>query len=147
MSDINIYTIGFTQKSAEDFFNLLISNHIKKLVDIRLNNSSQLAGFTKGRDLKYFLSVIGNIEYIHAPEYAPSKELLNDYKQKRIEWSIYENRYNELLSQRQVISSIDFADFHNACLLCSESTAEYCHRRLFVEYLKIHHSTIKIKHL
>ena len=84
-----VYTMGFTQKSAEDFFELVKKNHISILVDIRLNNQSQLAGFTKGRDLAYFLKEIAGCKYAHDPVFAPTKELLNDYKKGVIDWNGY----------------------------------------------------------
>ena len=88
---MKLYTIGFIKKSARVFFETLLKNNIKRLVDIRLNNTSQLAGFTKREDLRYFLEAIGNIEYIHLEKFAPSKELLNAYKKKLINWERTKN--------------------------------------------------------
>lgn len=144
---MTLYTIGFTKKSAKEFFEKLINHNIRKVIDIRLNNSSQLAGFTKGNDLKYFLKTIANIGYIHLPEYAPSKELLNNYKQKNISWEDYENQYLSILENRQILKNIDYSIFNDACLLCSEPTADKCHRRLLSEYLANKHKDMKIVHI
>lgn len=149
---MKLYTIGFTQKSARQFFELLSQNKIKKLVDIRLNNASQLAGFSKGTDLKYFLEQICNIEYNHIIALAPTKEILDNYKKKQITWAQYENSFNELLNQRNVNDVVKGSigmDLDGVCLLCSESTPEKCHRRLVAEYLKSnwHESGIEIVHL
>ena len=103
---IKIYTIGFTKKTAEDFFNILKKNNIKIVYDIRLNNTTQLAGFTKGRDLEYFLREILSIKYIHDNKFSPTKEILNDYKKNRIDWDTYENRFNALLDSRTLESYI-----------------------------------------
>lgn len=135
---MNIYTIGFTQKSAEEFFELLQQNNIKSILDIRLNNSSQLAGFTKGKDLKFFLKRILDIEYFHDTLLSPTKQILDDYKKSRITWPDYEEQFLRLLSDRNIRESLKDKynnSFDNICLLCSEATAEKCHRRLVAEYL------------
>lgn len=128
-----IYTIGFTKKTAEEFFYLLEKHEIKKVIDIRLNNKSQLAGFAKGRDLQYFLRTICNIDYIHMIEFAPTKEILNNYKNKIIDWEEYERIYNDLIIQRGDVFKLTKHDVENACLLCSEVKADLCHRRLLAE--------------
>ncbi len=144
---MNLYTIGFVKISAEEFFSQLIKNNVKRLIDIRLNNKSQLAGYTKHRDLKYFLSTIGNIDYIHKVELAPTKELLTSYKKKLTTWDDYEKRYREILEERKILENIDYSLFDNACLLCSEPTADHCHRRLLAEYLANHNKSFNIIHL
>lgn len=139
---MKIYTIGFTQKTAEMFFGLLKENGIESLVDIRLNNKSQLAGFAKGKDLKYFLKEMCCIRYYYAPEFAPTAELLNDWKKARISWEEYERIYEQLMVKRK--AEVLFADRYletakeRICFLCSESTPEHCHRRLLANYLKDH---------
>jgi uncharacterized protein (DUF488 family) len=143
---MNIFTIGFSQKSAEEFFNLLTKNKIKKLVDIRLNNKSQLAGFANAKHLPYFLK-LHNIEYEYRPELAPSKELLNGYKDKAVSWEEYIKIYNQLLIDRDILKNISVEDFNNAVLLCSEPTAEQCHRRLMAEYIADNFKNTKIGHL
>lgn len=142
-----LYTIGFTKKDAETFFTLLKKNGIKKLIDIRLNNVSQLAGFAKMYDLRYFLKTICNIEYLHKPEYSPTLEILNDYKKNNINWHQYEKKFNELLMNRDIEKAIPKSDLNMACLLCSEPTADKCHRRLVAEYLKRKFDDIEIVHL
>ena len=143
---MNLYTIGFSQKSAEEFFKILKLNNIIQLIDIRLNNKSQLAGFTNVKHLPYFLKIHG-IEYLYRPDFAPSKELLNGYKNKSISWKEYEIEYNKIIVQRNIIERIDWDIFNDSVLLCSEPTAEQCHRRLLAEYLTQNKSEIKIKHL
>ena len=143
---MNLFTIGFTQKSAEKFFKLLTDNNVEKLIDIRLNNKSQLAGFANARHLPYFLK-LHNMEYEYRPELAPSKELLNGYKDKSINWEEYIKVYNKILVDRDVLKNISIAEWDNSVLLCSEPIAKQCHRRLIVEYLAKNFENIKIKHL
>ncbi len=133
---MNIFTIGFSQKSAKEFFELLKDNGVKTLVDARLNNRSQLAGFTKGKDLPYFLKEIANIEYMHELLLAPTKELLDGYKNKVISWEAYVQTYEHILKDRHLEDVIDISLYDNACILCSEPTAEQCHRRLAAEYIQ-----------
>lgn len=142
-----LYTIGFSQKSARQFFGLLMENGVKKLIDIRLNNKSQLAGFTKVPDLEYFLEKIAGIEYIYLPEFAPTKTILTDYRSKKIDWQAFEERYIALLNQRQPLEKLDTSIFNNGCLLCSEPAAEYCHRRLAAEYITTAVADLKTVHL
>ena len=146
---MNIYTIGFTQKNAETFFKLLVENKVECLIDVRLNNVSQLAGFTKANDLKYFLKQIGNITYIHNTNYAPTKDILDNYKKNKISWAEYEKLYLNLISKRQVekVFIKDVQQFNNVCLLCSEPTAQFCHRRLLAEYLKKNIDNVSIRNL
>lgn len=149
---MKLYTIGFTKKSAEEFFKILKKNDVTHLVDIRLNNSSQLAGFTKGRDLEYFLRELCQIKYTHDIELAPTKEILSNYKGKKISWNEYETQFLELLEQRNISKKLStkFPDgIMGVCLLCSEPTAERCHRRLVAEYIQYSYSkyNIEIMHL
>ena len=144
---MNLYTMGFSQKSAKEFFHILKSNNVSRLIDIRLNNKSQLAGFTKGRDLEYFLKAIINTEYMHIPLLAPTKELLDNYKKDKIEWDEYEVQFNKILKERQVEEQVRESILEDACLLCSEVKADKCHRRLVAEYLKEKYSSINIIHL
>ncbi len=120
---------------------------MRRVVDIRLNNVSQLAGFTKKRDLEYFLLVIADIDYVHEPDLAPTKEILDDYKKKRIDWNEYESRYRRLIEDRQPAKNLKPEDFDHACLLCSEPMPEHCHRRLAAEYLKEAWGNVTIVHL
>lgn len=144
-----LYTIGFTQKSAQQLFELIKSNNIDILVDIRLNNKSQLAGFTKGDDLRYFLKEICNCEYQHCIEYAPTKDILDGYKKKTISWDEYVRQYIPLMQKRNVVQKFAerFSKYRAVCLLCSEPTPEYCHRRLLSEMIIADYPAITVKHI
>lgn len=147
---MKIFTIGYTQKSAEEFFDLLITNKVECLIDVRLNNSSQLAAFSKHRDLEYFLKVIANINYIHNVKYAPTKDILSDYKKNKISWQAYEVQYEKLISERKIenLFKNDIEDkYSNICFLCSESEPKQCHRRILAEYLKSILNDIEVIHL
>jgi len=144
---IRLFTIGFTEKSAATFFNLLQTAGVKKIIDTRLNNVSQLAGFAKGKDLEYFAKEIGDIGYVHNINLAPTKELLSSYRDKKITWAEYETEYISILDQRNIIQKIDFENLKDSCLLCSEHKPEMCHRRLLAEYLKKENNEIEIIHL
>ena len=145
---MNIYTIGFTKKGAERFFTLLKNNGIKTLIDVRLNNASQLAGFAKKDDLAYFLKELCDIQYLHMPKLSPSEDILKAYKAQTLSWAEYEAKFNTLLRQREAETLLDEEVFEGACFLCSEHDADQCHRRLVVEYIASHsQSNIVIKHL
>lgn len=144
---MKVFTIGFTQKNAEQFFTLLKRPDLKRVVDIRLNNVSQLAGFTKRDDLRYFLKEICNIDYVHRPDLAPTKEILDAYKKAREDWGVYEQKFNALLSQRRIEQKVPRELIDGSCLLCSESTPQQCHRRLVVEFLQKKWDDLEIKHL
>ena len=143
----DIYTIGFTKKSAEKFFSKLKINKVEILIDIRLNNVSQLAGFAKRDDLKYFLSELCNINYVHEPNLAPTKDILDAYKKKIINWNDYEKQFNDLLESRKAESYFNETELNRACFLCSEHNPDKCHRRLVVEYLEEKYDNINIRHL
>lgn len=143
---MKIYTIGFTQKSAETFFGLLVSHGIKKVLDVRLNNTSQFTRFTHRDDLPYFLS-LHNIGYEHLLICAPTKELLSGYRKGKISWEDYVKIYIGLLEQRDILGKIKKEDIVNAVLLCAEASAERCHRRLLAEYLAHNLKGIEIVHL
>lgn len=146
---MNLYTIGFTQKSAKDFFERIKANKIELLIDIRLNNKSQLAGFTKGNDLEYFLSEICKCKYKHCLEFAPTKDILDGYKKKRITWDQYVEMFNALMFKRGDYKKFvdKFSEYKNICLLCSEPTPERCHRRLLAELIATTDNQIVIKHI
>ena len=144
---IELFTIGFTKKSAEQFFNTLLKSGIKRVIDTRLNNVSQLAGFTKRADLEYFLQKIGNIDYIHRLDLAPTKDILDNYKKNNGDWDTYEKQFLELMKERQIEQNISPEIFNGSCLLCSEPTPHYCHRRLVAEYLNNQWGNVKICHL
>lgn len=135
-----IFTIGFTQKNAENFFDLLTQNKIDLLIDIRLNNTSQLAGFAKYPDIQFFLKRIGQINYVHDIALSPTEDLLKDYKNKKISWTEYERVFEKIMLERNISNHIqeqygEFSD-KNICLLCSEPTTSQCHRRLVAEHFK-----------
>ncbi len=145
---MEIYTIGFTKKSAAEFFRLLKKAGIKRLIDVRLNNSSQLAAFTKKDDLKFFLKEICQAAYIHLPSLAPTKEIIDDYKKKKGSWQEYEERFQALMKEKEIENTLDKSLFNGkTVLLCSEATADNCHRRLVAEYLKENWGNIEIIHL
>lgn len=146
---MKLYTIGFTQKSAETFFETLRLHKIDLLLDIRLNNRSQLAGFTKGSDLAYFLAEICACAYRHCIEFAPTKEILDAYKKKEISWAEYERQYNALLDARGDAPAFRerFSPYQNICLLCSEVSAQQCHRRLAAEQILRYNPTMSLEHL
>jgi uncharacterized protein (DUF488 family) len=144
---IKLYTIGFTGKSAEAFFELLEQNQVKKIIDTRIRNNSQLSGFAKGKDLAFFARRIANIDYEHELKFAPTNELLTNYRQKKISWDEYTREYIHLLATRNVKEEVDTEALHQCCLLCSEHSPEKCHRRLLAEYLKEINPDIEIIHL
>ena len=132
-----ISTIGFTKTTAEDFFQRLSNAGVKKVIDVRLHNTSQLSGFAKANDLAYFLKQIGRIEYVHSPLLAPTDEILKAYKKNNITWTIYEERFLELMAKRKIEEQLTPESLDGGCLLCSESTPHHCHRRIVCEYLNI----------
>jgi uncharacterized protein (DUF488 family) len=144
---MTLFTIGFTKKSAEQFFESLRGAGVRRLLDVRLNNSSQLAGFSKRDDLRYFLGAICGIEYVHLPEFAPTQAILDEFKKEKGSWENYEALYLELLRSRAAERQMQRELFDGACLLCSEATPEHCHRRLLAEYLSEQWGGIRIVHL
>jgi uncharacterized protein (DUF488 family) len=144
---MKIFTIGFTKKSARSFFTSLINSEVKRLLDIRLNNVSQLAGFTKKDDLCYFTETICKIEYQHHPDLAPTKHLLDSYKKAKGDWESYEHEFLELMRSRQVEERFSPSVLDSACLLCSEEKPHHCHRRLVAEYFKEKWGNVEIIHI
>ena len=145
---MEIYTIGFAKKKAEQFFEILKKYRIKRLIDIRLNNTSQLAGYSKREDLQYFLKELCGVYYIYQPLLAPTPEMLTSYKKKMIDWYEYEKRFLDLMAQRKIEEKIDLNLFIDPTVfLCSEPKADKCHRRLVAEYLKSKWGEIEIRHL
>lgn len=145
---ITLFTIGFTGKTAEEFFEKIQKAGVKRLIDVRLNNVSQLAGFTKRKDLEYFLRAIADIDYVHLDDLAPTKDILNAFKnQKKIDWADYEKRFNALMEERTPETHHLPDEFDRGCLLCSEATEENCHRRLVAERLREKWGNVVIKHL
>ena len=144
---MKLLTIGFTKKPARRFFELLRESGTKRIIDVRLNNWSQLAGFAKRDDLAYFLE-LQEIDYVHLPEkFAPTKEMLDDYRKGRSNWKTYEDRFIELMCERRIEDTVPKEIIEDGCLLCSEDKPHYCHRRLVAEYLKQHWGDVDIAHL
>ena len=144
---MKIFTIGFTKKSAEQFFDSLQTVGVKRVVDVRLNNVSQLSGFAKKNDLEYFLKQICGMEYTHLPSLAPTKDILDAYKKERGSWETYERDFIDLMIARKIENAIEQETLEDACLLCSEDKPHYCHRRLVAEYLREYWGNIEIEHL
>jgi uncharacterized protein (DUF488 family) len=145
---MEIYSIGFTQKNAGEFFGTLKAYRIERLLDVRLNNTSQLAGFAKQSDLPYFLKEICGATYEHEPLLAPTQDILDAFKKKKGDWDVYTKSYLNLIRSRKVESVLSRESFaRRTVLLCSEATAEHCHRRLALEYLQSHWEGLKIIHI
>ncbi|MCK5522853.1 MAG: DUF488 domain-containing protein [Thiomargarita sp.] len=144
---MQLKTIGFTKKTAEKFFTRLQTAGVKRIIDVRLNNKSQLAGFAKKDDLKYFLKTLCDIDYVHKLELAPTKAILEEYKKNKGDWLIYEKQFLALMQERKVEKKFSPEFFHQSCLLCSEDTPKKCHRRLVAEYLNNQWENVEIKHL
>ena len=147
MSPIRLFTIGFTKKSAETFFTKLQSAGVKRVVDVRLHNNSQLAGFSKRDDLAYFLRAIAGIEYVHLTDLAPTQELLDRYKKVDRDWPAYERDFRQLISDRKIDETISPNLLDGGCLLCSEDQPHHCHRRLVAEHLRDRWGDVEIEHL
>ena len=144
---MNLFTIGFTKKNAERFFETLRAAKVKKVIDVRLNNVSQLAGFSKRDDLEYFLQKICNIEYVHLPILAPDQAMLDAYKKDGGTWADYEIAFNQLMAQRNIGASLPIEVSDGSCLLCSEEKPDYCHRRLVSDIAQQLHPGLTISHL
>lgn len=147
MDGLKLFTIGFTRKSAEEFFTLLSKAGVQRVLDIRLNNVSQLAGFAKRDDLRFFLKAVCGIDYHHLPELAPTKEILDGYKKSGGSWLTYQHEFLSLISERRIEKLVSRDLIHNGCLLCSEEAPDQCHRRLVAEYLLDKWGDIEIVHL
>jgi uncharacterized protein (DUF488 family) len=146
-TESNVHTIGFTKKTAAEFFGLLKKSGTKRIVDVRLNNVSQLAGFSKRDDLRYFLKEIVGIDYVHEPLLAPTSDILDAYKKHKGDWGVYEPAFLELMEKREIEKRINPDILKGGCLLCSEDKPHHCHRRLVAEYLRQKWGDIEIKHL
>ena len=144
---MRIFTIGFTQKRAEQFFSMLDRPDIARIVDIRLKNNSQLAGFTRGADMPFLLERLVGKGYVHEPRLAPSDEILTAYRNNKIDWPEYERRFLVLLDERRVRETVDQGLLDGGCLLCSEPEPDRCHRRLVAEYISGCLPHVTIQHL
>ncbi len=146
---MEIFTIGFTKTSAREFFGKLKKSGIERLVDVRLNNTSQLASFAKRDDLEFFLEMLCSARYVHEPILAPTQEMLDAYKKAKGAWTEYENRFLALMAERKIETQLQQTDFaqSRSVLLCSEDTPDQCHRRLVVEYLQTKWPEVSAVHL
>ena len=146
-STIRMFTIGFTKKTAEEFFTKLIQAGVRRVIDVRLNNASQLAGFTKRDDLRFFLKKVANIEYVHFENLAPTQQILDTFKKEKGSWKTYESQFLALLSERRAEENVPKDVMNEGCLLCSEETPRHCHRRLVAEYLQRKWGNVEIIHI
>lgn len=146
--NIQLFTIGFAQKSAEQFFNMLKHHHVNVLMDTRLKPDSPMSGFARGRDLPYFLKHLIACDYIHNPLMSPTRSMLDAYRQDN-DWGAYEAKFKSLLYTRELINHLDKTWFieHRVCLLCSEHKPDRCHRRLVAEYIQSYWEDTEIWHL
>ena len=144
---MKIFTIGFTKKSAESFFAKLQRAGVKRLLDVRLNNVSQLAGFAKRDDLRYFTKAICHIDYVYLPDLAPTQSILDAYKKYKGDWGIYERQFLDLMSVRQIENNIPREILDGGGLLCSQDKPHHCHRRLIAEYFKEKWGDVEVEHL
>jgi uncharacterized protein (DUF488 family) len=147
MSNARLFTIGFTKTDAESFFETLGQAGVRRVIDVRLNNSSQLSGFAKRDDLRYFLQSLHRIEYLHLLDLAPTSEMLDAYKKYKGTWEDYEQAFSNLIRGRRIEHNLPVELVDGACLLCSEDSPEYCHRRLVAEYLQERDSSLVVHHL
>ena len=144
---IPVFTIGFTKKSAAGFFEKLRAAGVKRVVDVRLNNSSQLAGFSKRDDLQYFLREILSVDYLEAPLLAPTPQLLDTYRKNKGRWEDYERDFLKLMEERKIEEKIDPSLLAGGCLLCSEDQPHRCHRRVVLDYLQSRWGNLAVEHL
>lgn len=144
---MRLYTIGFTKKPARRFFELLRDAQVKRVVDVRRHNVSQLAGFAKRDDLAFFLDAIGGMDYVHLPVLAPTQDMLDVYRKGGGDWSVYEASFNALLRDRRIEAAVPQPLLADGCLLCSEHEPDHCHRRLVAEYLRDQWGEVDIIHL
>lgn len=144
---IELFTIGFTKKSAEQFFNLLQTNQVQKIIDTRVSATSQLAGFAKQKDLQFFAKAICGMDYLHEKDFAPALERMRQYRKKEMTWEEYAEDYLNLLDLRKIAHKTNIDLLHQNCLLCSEHLPDFCHRRLLAEYLQAKFNGVEIQHL
>lgn len=145
---VSVSTIGFTKTNAEKFFDRIKQAGVKKVIDVRLHNTSQLAGFAKADDLAYFLKEICGAQYVHQPLLAPTDDILKAFKRDKGDWNVYQGQFLRLMSERKIENRLKPDMFEGTCLLCSEDTPHHCHRRLVCEYLNDKWGgTLQVKHL
>ncbi len=145
---IEVNTIGFTKTTAENFFRRIKSSGVKTVIDVRLNNTSQLAAFAKAKDLQFFLREICNVGYLHKPMLAPTQDILTEYKKNKGDWGIYREKFLTLMQSRKIEQNLNQEFLNQSCLLCSEDKPHNCHRTLVCEYLNLKWGdNLTVKHL
>jgi len=144
---MRVHTIGFTQKSAKEFFELLRSSGAQRVVDVRLHNASQLAGFAKRDDLAYFVRELCGMDYVHLPILSPTEDMFTEYRKGGRDWERYARRFRRLIRDRKIEDEVPREVIDGACLLCSEAEPDHCHRRLVAEYLQERWGDLEIVHL
>lgn len=144
---MKIFTVGFTKKSAKEFFTKVRDSGARRVVDVRLNNVSQLAGFAKKGDLEFFLREICRMDYMHVPALAPKQEMLDRYRKQKGTWDAYADEFLALMRERKIEETVPRDVIADGCLLCSEDKPDRCHRRLVAEYLKESWGDVEIVHL
>jgi uncharacterized protein (DUF488 family) len=144
---LRLYTIGFTRTTAESFFSRLSQAGVKKIIDVRLNNASQLAGFAKKNDLPYFLRALCGVGYEHRPELAPTQDMLDAYRKHGEDWETYQDRFLRLMQMRRIEETVTRSVLDECCLLCSEDKPDHCHRRLVADYLERKWGAVDVVHL
>lgn len=144
---MKLCTIGFTGKTAEDFFARLRDARVKRILDVRLNNTGQLAGFSKRDDLKFFTKQILGADYMHLPLLAPTQEMLDEYRKEKRGWDVYESNFRKLMAEREIEKTLERDLLDGGCLLCSEDKPHYCHRRIVAEYLSEKWGDVEVTHL
>ena len=142
-----LFTIGFTQKSAEEFFRTLKTAGVRRVVDVRLRNTGQLAGFAKRDDIAFFLRNINQIGYVHLQILAPTADMLRAYQEGTATWDEYGRAFRDLIEVRHIEVELKGTLQDRDCLLCSEPEAARCHRRLVAEYLQHRWKHWSIEHL
>jgi len=144
---MTLCTIGFTGKTAEDFFSRLRRGNVKRILDVRLNNTGQLAGFSKRDDLKFFMREILGAEYVHVPMLAPTQAMLDEFRKEKRGWDVYEEKFRRLMGEREIEKKLERDLIEGGCLLCSEDKPHQCHRRIVAEYLKWRWGDVDVIHL
>ena len=145
---IEVFTIGFTKTTAEHFFERVKSSNTNIVIDVRLNNTSQLAAFAKAKDLKFFLKTICNVDYLHQPILAPTQDILTEFKKNKGDWSVYKTQFLNLMANRKIEDQIKPDLLNHSCLLCSEDKPHHCHRSLVCDYLNLKWgSELSVSHL
>ncbi len=144
---MKVFTIGFSRKNTEQFFTRLREPGLLRVVDIRLYNKGPSAGFTNRNDLPFLLRQVNQMDYVHRLDMAPNEALMDDQRTNGVDYLKYKKEFRELLTDRRIETNVPKELIDGGCLLCSEPSAEFCHRRLVAEYLKEKWGDLEIIHL